>query len=65
MLGKGIMLESQNLLFRSLLVSVVKIWKLVWKCVLYLQEHFLIEVGVEKRPIYLRKLLNNTKFGIG
>ena len=31
-LGEGIRLESRNLFLRSLLVSVVKIWKWVWKC---------------------------------
>ena len=41
-LGEGTRLESQNLLFRSLLVSVVKIWKLVGKCALYLLEKILI-----------------------
>ena len=41
-LGDGIRLESRNLLLRSLLVSVVKIWKWFWKCALYLIEDFLI-----------------------
>ena len=35
-LDERIKLESRNLLFRSLFVSVVKIWKWVWICVLYL-----------------------------
>ena len=43
-LGEGIRLESQNLLFRSLFLSVV--------C-------------LEMRPIFVRKLLNNTKIGVG
>ena len=35
-------LESRNLLLRSLLVSVVMILELVWKCDLYLNENYLI-----------------------
>ena len=49
MLGEGIRLESRNLLFGPPLVAVVKIWK----CFL------------EMRPIFVRKLLNNTNIGIG
>ena len=35
-LGEGIRLKSQNLLFRSLLMSVVKIWRCFDKRVLHL-----------------------------
>ena len=47
--GIGLRLESRNLLFRHPLVSLVKIWKWFWKCALYLH----------------KKLVNNTKIGIG
>ena len=49
MLGEGIRLVPRNLLFRSLFLSVDKIWKWV----------------LEMRPIFVRKILNNTKIGVG
>ena len=39
-LGEGIRLKSRNLLFRSLLVSVSKMWRWFWKCVQYVYEKY-------------------------
>ena len=48
MLGEEIRLESRNLLFRSILVSVIKMWRF-------------LEMG----PIFVQKILYDTKFGVG
>ena len=67
-LGDGIRLESRNLLFRSLLVSAVMIWKWVWNAPYICKKNYLIILKLvlgEGIRLYVRKLLNNTKFRIG
>ena len=64
-LGDGIGLESRNLLFRSLLVFVVMIWKWFLKCALYMYENYLIilklvfvdGIRLKSRKFLLRSLM--------
>ena len=64
-LDEGTRLESRSLLFRSLLVSVIKMWRWFWKCVPYLcKKYYMIltmvlgeGIRLESRNLLFRSLL--------
>ena len=63
-IGWGIRLESRNLLYRVLQVSVIKMWRWLWKCVLYVyKKYYMIlnlvlgeRIRLESRNLLFRSL---------